>query len=905
VIPQLRARLRSIFRRRTVDREMRDEMQAHLDRATERLMARGMSKADARYAAQREFGNVASLQEEARDIRGARWIETLSGDVRFAFRHFGRTPLTAITLILVLSLGIGVNSALFSILQAVSMRPAPGVPNDKALVRIRGTAFARTEGELRARELSMPEINDLASRRETFAVVAGYAVDQIVVDAGDGTNPQPDEVQFVTPNFFSTLRVQPVIGPGLPAVSTSDAPGSELVAVMSHIQWELLGSDSAMVGRVVRVNDVPVRIVGIAPPNFEGAVIESGTPSVWMPLAARAAIMRSSARALASRDSTFLEAFARLAPNATIEQANALVRVVASSWVPEKPTTGEPRVYSSDVVRLRGMTDLMDQKEVLLVMSLFATGAVLILLVACTNVSALLVGAAVARRREIAIRLSLGASRLRIVRQMVTETSLIALAGGALGVALYWVIARVITSVLGSNKFAPDAWTVAFTAFVALGTGIIFGLSPALHATRLDVSNALKDAGGGGTSRTRLQRTFIVVQIVLTQPLLVAIAMIIAAGITESGRQIHSRMADQIVKVQFGTYGGVGSREEKGRRIAQMMERVAGLPAVQAVVPQPGIFDIADFRVHPTDRAPGPRAEETVRTQVDATPPGYFAFQNIRMVRGREFVATDTTSADLSVVVTLDLARGFWGSADPIGRRLQMIAPEMTIVEGNETSKRQQQPPRTAVVVGVFDTTGAPLPRSAQVYTASGSRWATDAYLVRAQGAGVAVIPDIRRLAREMVPDIQLYGNGLATLEQLEENARKEVMQISGLATGAGLLALLLASIGLYGLVGLAVRQRHREIGIRVALGARPRTVVGMFFMTGIRLSLIGVALGLPLSVVALQYTAASFAANFTFNMPVVGGAIVIAVVAVASFASWLPARRAAGVDPLVTIRSE
>jgi predicted permease len=902
----LHARLRSVFRRSTVDREMRDEMQTHLDRATERLIARGMSKTDARSEARREFGNVAALQEEARDIRGARWIETLSADVRYALRHFARTPLTAITLILVLSLGIGVNSALFSILRALTMRPAPGVPNDPALIRVRGTTLARTEGVRRSRLLSMPELNDLATRRGTFSAVAGYAIDQIVLDPGDGANLRPDEVHFVTPNYFSTLRVQPVMGPGLPGVETGDTPGAELVAVMSHLQWERLGGDSSIIGRVVRVNSVPVRVVGVAPVDFEGPVIESGTPAVWMPLASRAAIMKTTAHALVSRDSTFLDAFARLAQGASIESANALVPVVARAWAPESPRGGEAVTYSSDVVRLRGFTDVANDREVLLVASLFAVGALLVLLVACTNVSALLVGAAVARRREIAIRLSLGASRLRVVRQLVTETALIALAGGAVGLFLFWVISRVIASVIGSGKLAPDAWTVAFTAVVALGTGIIFGLSPALHATRLDVSHALKDSGGGGTSRSRLQRIFIVAQIVLTQPLLVAIAMVIAVVISETaGRVTTNRLADQIVRVQFGTYGGIGSPDAKRVRIAEMMERVAALPGVEAVVPKATVSDIADFRVHSADRGDGTRAQETVRTEVDGTPPGYFAFQGIKMLGGREFVANDTASADLSVVVTSDLARGFWGAENPIGKRLQMIQPEMTIVDGDKISKREQQPPKTAVVIGVFDTTGTPLRSDAQVYSAQGSRWDRDTYLIRSRTSGLAVIPDVRRLAREMIPDIQLYGSGLATLEQLERDARKEVLQVSGLATGAGVLALLLASIGLYGLVSLGVRQRHREIGIRVALGARPRTVIGLFFLTGVRLGLFGVVLGLPLSVLALQYIASQFSNNFSFNMPVVGAAIAVTVVAVASLASWLPARRAAGVDPLVAIRTE
>ncbi len=902
VLFALRARLRAVFRRGAVDREMQNEMALHLEQAVERLMRRGLTEAEARDAARREFGNVALLQEEGRDARGARWIESLAADIRFAMRHCARTPLTAITLVLVLSLGIGVNSALFSILQAVTMRPAPAVPADDALVRIRGTTFSRTEGKLAPRAFSMPEINDLASRRETFAAVAGYAVDQMVLDPGNGGELRPDEVQFVTPNFFATLRVQPVMGPGLPVGNTDDTPGAELVAVISHRLWEQLGGDSAFVGRIIRINDVPVRVAGVAPPRFEGPVIVSGTPSVWLPIAARAPIMRSTAHALASRDSTFLEAFARLAPNATIQQANAVVPVVAASWVPNKRPDGEPLTYSSDVVPLRGFTEVTGDNEPLLIVALLGTGALLVLLVACTNVSALLVGAAVARRREIAIRLSLGASRLRVIRQLVTETSLIALAGGALGLALYWAIARVISWLAADLWIGPDLGTVAFTALIALGTGIVFGLSPALHATRLDVSGALKDSGGA-TSRSRLQRTFIVAQIVLTQPLLVAIAMVVGVVLSEIGGQVENPLAARIIRVQFGTYGGVGSRDEKLARIAKLMESVAALPGVEAVVPQAAAFDIADFRVHPADRGAGPRAQETVRTQVEGTAPGYFAFQNIPMLRGREFVASDTSAGDMAVVISGDLARGFWGPVDPVGKRLHMTLPELTIVEGGKTSRRYEKKPRTAVVIGIFDTTGTPLRGAGRVYTADGSRWQKDTYLVRTRGPGTAVVPDLRRLARTTIPDIPIYDNGLATLEQLDRMERKEVLQVSAGATGAGLLALLLASIGLYGVVALAVRQRHREIGVRVALGARPRQVIGMFFMTGVRLSMLGVILGLPLSVVAIYFIATSFADYVPVNMPAVGVAIAVVVVGVAALASWIPARRAASVDPLQAIR--
>jgi len=431
-------------------------------------------------------------------------------------------------------------------------------------------------------------------------------------------------------------------------------------------------------------------------------------------------------------------------------------------------------------------------------------------------------------------------------------------------------------------------------------------LSPALHATRLDVSSALKDAGGGTTSRSRLQRFFIVAQIVLTQPLLVAIAMVVGIILSELGGRVDNPLTTNIVRVEFGTYGGVGSREQKLARIADVMQAVSRLPSVETVVPQSRGFDVADVRVHTADRGAGPRAQETVRAHIEGTAPGYFAFQDIPMRRGRELIASDTAGREMAIVIDSDLARSFWGAGDPIGRRLEMTSlrdRKGTILTPVERGRVDAVGPRTGVVVGVFDTTGAPLRGAGRIYTAAGAQWSKDTYLIRTRGNGTAVIPTIRQLVRTTIPDIPIYGNGLATLEQLDRIERRDVLQLSAGATGAGLLALVLASIGLYGVVALSVRQRHREIGVRVALGARPRQVIRLFFMTGVRLSALGVILGLPLSVVALNLIATSFADVVPLNMPLVGVAIAVVVIAVAALASWIPARRAARVDPLVAIR--
>jgi predicted permease len=525
-------------------------------------------------------------------------------------------------------------------------------------------------------------------------------------------------------------------------------------------------------------------------------------------------------------------------------------------------------------------------------LALVGTGALLILLIACTNVSALLVSAGVARRREIAIRLSLGASRLRVVRQLVTESLLIALAGGALGLMFYWSIVRLLAWQFGDAGIGPDLGTVGFTAFIALGTGIVFGLSPALHATRLDVSNAVKDAGGGATSRSRLQRAFIVAQIGLTQPLLVGLAMVIGITMSEFGSvPVDDPLADRVTRIELGAGGeSNGSPNAKHARIRDVMDRVARLPGVERVIPDASGFDVANFRVHAADRGDGPRAEEVVRTQLEGAAPGYFAFQNIPMLRGRDLVAADTTSRDMAIVIDNGLARGFWGPVDPIGKRLEVTSQRFTKAI-------------TAVVVGVFDTTRVPTRGASRVFTANGARWRKDTFLVRTQGPGTAIVPTVRQLVRAAIPDIPIYR--IATLEQIARQERHDVMMVGASASGGGLLALLLASIGLYGVVALAVTQRHREIGIRVALGARPRQVIAMFFASGVRLSLVGLGLGLPFSVAALYALASSFVDTVPINMLLVAAGIAVVVIGVASLATWIPARRAAGVDPLIAMRVE
>jgi putative ABC transport system permease protein len=550
-------------------------------------------------------------------------------------------------------------------------------------------------------------------------------------------------------------------------------------------------------------------------------------------------------------------------------------------------------VESSDVVRLRGDTELSRAGEKVALAAVLSGIGILVLLVACTNVSALFVGAAVARRQEIAVRLSLGASRKRLVRQLVTESGILALAGGALGLTVFWGATRAIRYVIGADftEFDPDPGTVAFTAAFALGVGLVFGLSPALHATRAGVATALKDSGTGATSRSRLQRGFIVAQVAFTQPLLLGIAVLILAVTSEVGDPIAGDVSEHVISARFDFRRGPGSPEARETRVRDLMTRVASMPGIATVAHDASAYDIVDVAADPSDLTSGGDPTLHIRAHVEGTAPGYFAAQGIRIARGRDVELADTASREMASVIGSELARQLFGNTDPIGKRIRVTS-------------RGGGRDRTAVVVGVYDsaqpTTRGTGPR---LYTADAGRWPRHAYLIRTAAKADALMPALKRVIRADGTD--LLPRELVTLAARERREREETLQAAGGAASAGILALLLASIGLYGVVALAVGQRRREIGVRIALGAAPRRVVAMFFRSGVRLSILGLALGLPASMIALRVIVSSVPEMPAITMLPLATAVMAAVVLVASIASWLPARRAAAVDPVRVLRTD
>lgn len=885
------------------DADLRAEMQAHLDMETEENIRRGMPPGEARRRARIASGGLVQAAESVREQRGLPGIDSLAADLRYAVRHFRRTPLSTVTMVGVLSLGIGTNVVLFTVLSSLATLPAPGVARDASLVRIRGTLRAAGAADDQARLLSWPEVQEYAGRTELFGGVAAYADETGTMETGDGA-PAPLAVRLVytTPNYFRILGVRPALG----AEPAADEGGTRMTAppaaMISDALWrQRFGGARDVVGRTLRVNGFPIEVAGVAPPRFNGTDGGRG-PAMWIPLAAYPLLQKRTAAVFLGPDSLFLGAAARLRPGVSAGAAAPVVAGIAERASRSGRNRAAPpgEAASADVVPMLASNSRVSQRADLLVSAGAAGGlALLVLLITCTNVSALLVGLAVARRREIGVRLSLGAPRGRLVRQLLTESVLLALAAAAVGLLATAAGIRLAGAALTDVQLVVDRRVTLATCAVALATGILFGVSPALHATRVSVGEVLKGSSSSvAAARSRLQRALVVAQIALTQPLLLGLGVVAATLAAEVGGSAGALVAERIAEIELDTWAGRVSPAERASRIAAAVQRVAAMPGVVAALPMQMGTVTAPLAVHPADRVAGVAYAPVMEARLTAAPRGYFGAFGIPVVRGRDFDAAEHAPPPGDpapptagpVIIGGDLARRLWGGADPLGRRL-VLAP----------AGRAGSP--ALVVVGIVDEAAAgPSDVNGQlrVYVPYASM--NTGVVARTAGPALPMLGALRRAVAAEAPQMPVHR--AETMEQREAHLRRGVLRTAGAVAGGGLLALLLSATGLYAVVSFAVGQRTREIGIRTALGAQRGRVVRMFFARGLALGAAGLVLGLPLSMVATRLVAARLHWPLE-SSPLLGAAIGAVVLAVASVAAWIPARRASSIDPMTALRTE
>lgn len=886
--------IRSNLFRRRYEREMREEMQEHLDRATRRLMGRGLPVEEARRQARREFGDVAYHQTEAREARGTLWFDDLWGDARFAVRHFARTPGTTLMMFIVLAAGLSISTLLFSWVHGISVMPPPAVELDDDLVRIRGSR-ASSSADRASRWFAEEEF--LAYRQLTshFRAVAGW-IDRsgvLQLPSDPERRGHPVDLAFVTEDYFSVLGIQPVLGAGLPRGASSDA-ASSAVAVIDYQAWrDLFGQRPDIIGSTVIINGQAITIVGVAPARFNGARALEGL-QVWLPLGARHFV-------LSSRDVDF-SAVARLRPGVTIEAATTAAQTIGAraDTVRGQQIIRQP---STEVVPLlAGNADPEFDSDIgLLVLYLGALGT-LVLLVTCTNVSALLTGLASARRQEIAVRLSLGAPRTRIIRQLLTESAVLAVVAGAAALGLVAVILGAMQTLIAEVPVELRIqWpTTAFTFAIALGVGVLFGLSPALHATRLALASALRDSTGGiASSRARLQRVLVVAQIAFTQPLIVLMAAMLVYIAVVMKPLTGSDAADRVITLAVRTPASVifDVTPESERRQRELMERVRdrmrAIPGVESTVFHwPRLDYPGQYTVRPGDETGGVSGM-TVSLTAQYAEGAYFDVLGIPLKRGRTFGPADVAAAKrgsaMPVIISGDLATQLWGAADPVGRQLQVASDTATRL-------------RSLLVVGVVDDPAARSRVSRyshRVYFPGDSARPSESLLIRTTTAAVPLLPTMRGLAQTIAPTSIIEVRTMAQAEA-ETNRRRRL--VSGVISAAGVAALVLSAIGLYAVIAFSVVQRRQEMAVRLAVGARSNQITYGFMDDGVRLGAIGLLLGLPAGIFAVRQLAVTLQMGELPLVPI----LLIATTGmflVAAAAAWGPARRAAAVDPAAVLR--
>ena len=876
-----------MFWRKRKPSDFAAEIQAHLELEVERLKEQGLSEEEARAAARRTFGNVTRAQERFYESGRWLWGDHLTQDVRFGLRTLAKSPSFAAVAVLTLALGIGANATIFSYVNALLLRPPSVVA---APEKLRAVWNRLPDGQYL--QHSYPDYVYYRDHNRVFSGLVAYSSDPERVSWRTGGGAELIMGQLVSGNFFFTLGVRPILGRAfLP--EEDQAPLRNPVVVLNHRFWQQhLGSDLGVIGKTLTLNGNSFSVVGVAPAGFSGIEALS-EPDFWAPMMMQRQIAPEM-DLLGNRNGYWLFVAGRPKPGTTPGQVQADMSVLEKQLAQAFPKTNKG--WDAAITPVTGLPpDFRGAAGPLVAILMTVVG--LVLLIACANLANLLLARASRRTREMAIRSALGAARGRIVRQMLTESALLSLAAGAVALGLSILAGPLLLKLKPAMlSFVtiqlPADWRVlTFTLAVSLLAGFAFGVAPALRSSRVDVVSRLKDETTGSPGRSRLRNALVTGQVAVCTVLLIGAGLclrsLLSAGSVDPGFRINNRL---VITLDLDI---LGYSETSGRAFYnQLIDNLGALPGVQsASVANHLPLGFANMATAVTiDGYQPPPGEPGISVGFVGVGPGYYRTMGIPLLHGREFTRQDNDAAQGVAIINEAMARRYWPGQDPVGKQISLAYGKRQRLEivgvvatGKYRSLQEEDQPYMfrpfsqvyeAQAALVVQTAGDPRPMVATVERA-----------IHALDANLPVL-DAETLAQYM--SIPLF-----------------VPRFTGTLLGVfGLLALLLAAVGLSGVVAYYVGLRTREIGVHLALGAERRDVLKLVVKQGMRLSLVGVGIGL-VAALAVSRVLSGLLFGVRSTDPVTYLAAAVVLVATTLLACYLPARRATRVDPVVALRYE
>ena len=888
-LPAFWHRLVALVRRRRLDRDLDEELAFHLSMREADYRDQGASDADARIAARRRFGSVAYLKEQCRDMWTFHPLETLAQDVRYAVRTLRKAPGFTLVAVFALAVGIGGNTAIFSLIAAARAGALPYRDADR-LVEVWGTV-QRTKVERRG--ASYPDYVDWRAQSNSFDDMAAFDGQLMTLSGGD--EPERINTEFVSAPYFPLLGILPSRGRGFQPDEDDLGKPSPVVVLSDGLWKRRFGGDPQIIGRTLTLNARAYTVIGVMPPGFKGL---SDVAELWVPFA-----LYSSPQNMRQRGNRGVAVLARLKPGVTIAAARADIDAVSRRLEAAYPDTNAKR--SGEVSPLD--VELFGELRPALLTLMAAV--VFVLLIACANVANLLIARSEARQREIALRTALGAGRARLLRQLITEGCVLTSLGAVAGLLLAQFAVRVLlaTSPVTFPSFVTGGINLAvglFTVGVSLACGIMLGLAPAAHGRISRLSEALKDSSRGSDGRRsqRLRGALVIVEISL------AVVLLVGAGLMI--RSVRNLVAldpgfasEGVLTLHVSIPRAAAPPAAAGAAPAPAPPAVYGRVLLDRLRATPGVAAVALGSDLPLDGAasanfyaaegqPATTPQNIPRSYTHRVSPEFFSTLRIPFVAGRTFLDAEATPGSPAAIVSDRLVRRFWPGQDPIGKRfkfgsLESANPWLTIIG----------------VVGEVKYRGLPENPTADpdVYLPFLDRNAQVALVVRAAVPPATLVGPMRTAIRAADPSIAIYGvAAMAELIAAQTSQSRFTMWLMGVFAAA---ALMLAVVGIYGVMSYLVLQRRREIGIRLALGAEGRDILRLVVGNGARLIGVGILVGLAASF-ALQRLVSSLLFGVTAADRASGVAVVV-LAGVALLACYVPALRATRVDPLNALRQD